>query len=159
MLSRRQERDVRRAAEAVDTVLLDAVARTAAEPDAEPARHVLAELMTYDERPEFGDSAPTRMMAFVALAGRLADVRSALADRPERAEQVLGWVGEHLGPRCRARARYTSGMLVDDAAANEASEYVDALREDFLPSLVWLLAGAVARFADGDVDWLRRIED
>lgn len=158
MLNKKQARDVARAAEAVDRVLLDAVAQTVAEPGPEPARHILAELLRHDDRPEFGDGGPARMMAFIALAGRLTDVRAALADRPDRVEQVLGWVGEQLGPRFRARSRYTSGMLVDDAAANETSEYVDALREDYLPSLVWLLAGAVARYGDGDVGWLQEIE-
>jgi hypothetical protein len=159
VLNRRQERDVERAAEVVADAMLGAVARTVAEPGPGPARDTVAELAAYDERPEFGDGAPVRMMMFVALSGRCAAVRAELADTPERVDEVLVWIEEQLGPRFRARARYTAGMLADEAAATEAVEYVDALREDYLPSMVWLLAGAVARYGAGDVEWLRRLQD
>jgi hypothetical protein len=36
--------------------------------------------------------------------------------------------------------------------------YSQALGDDFLPSLVWLVAGVVAVYGEGDVAWLRDLE-
>jgi hypothetical protein len=126
MLSRREEREIAQAAEAVALVLREAVAATVAEPGPAPAREVVARILELDEQ----------------------------AGGTDGAGPGARWIEEHLGARYRARARYTSGALRSDEAAVEIADYLDALRDDFLPSLVWLLAGAAACYSDGDVDRL-----
>jgi hypothetical protein len=55
---------------------------------------------------------------------------------------ALGWVEEALGRRCRARAAFVSPLLVTPDAADDVARYRDALRGEFLPALLWLVAGA-----------------
>ena len=71
---------------------------------------------------------------------------------------MLAWIEENLGKRYRARARYTASALESEAGAGEITSYRPALQDDFLATLIWLLAGAVAVFGGGDVDWLKALE-
>ena len=71
---------------------------------------------------------------------------------------MLAWIEDALGTRYRARARYTSGALRSEQDAAEIMMYAQALGDDFLPSLVWLIAGAVAVHGAGDAEWLRDLE-
>jgi hypothetical protein len=157
-LGRRDREQIEEAARVVENGLLEAVRATIAEPGPEPARQTLAELREIEARgwPE-RDGGPLRTMAVYALVGWLSVARDAVAERPDAVEAVLAWIEEHLGRRYRARARYTSPVLRTENGLAEITEYRDALGPDFLPSLVWLLAGAVAVHGDGDVDWLRRL--
>jgi hypothetical protein len=70
----------------------------------------------------------------------------------------MAWVQDALGTRCRARARYTSGALRSEQDAGEIMLYAQALGDDFLPSLVWLIAGTVAVHGAGDTAWLGDLE-
>lgn len=159
MASKRQRQQLDQAADAVAQALRQAVHNTVSTGDPEPARQTINELAEIDHRSARGsDGRAARMMAMYTLLSWLAMVRDALDDRPQRVDEVLGWIGQTLGQRYRSRARYTSGSLHSDAAADEIAHYMDALRADFLPSLIWLLAGAVARYGEGDVEWLRHLE-
>lgn len=157
MLSKREREQVEHAARIVEDGLLDAVRETLAGSSPEPARRTLDELREIEARgwPETDGGGPLLTMAVYALVGWLSVVREAVADRPGAVDEVLGWIDEHLGRRYRARARYTSPVLRGEDGLAEITAYRDALGQDFVPSLVWLLAGAVAVHGDGDVGWLR----
>jgi hypothetical protein len=146
-------------AQAVGDELLVAVSRTVEDPTPDSARSCTRELLESDRRsaPD-GRGGAVELTATLALVRWLSLAREELADRPERVDEVLTWIEDALGKRYRARARYTSGALQSEDGASEVMEYRKALQEDFLPSLVWLVAGAVARYGDGDTDWLRRLE-
>lgn len=158
MLSKRERQQVEEAAEAVVEVLRESVRATVADPGPGHARQVVGGLLTMDQRADAQDG-PARLMTTYTLLGWLTAVRAELSDRPERVDTVLGWIGENVGSRYRARARYTSAALRSDDEAGEIVEYLEALGDDFLPSLVWLLAGAVACYGDGDVEWLLSLEE
>lgn len=157
-MSNREQRQIELAVEALDAILLQAVQETITDARPDPARETVGELIELDERHGSVDNRGTgRLVAVLSLAAWLGAVREELADQPQRVDEVLDWIEESLGRRYRARARYTSGPLMSESAADEIADYMDALGDDFIPSLIWLLAGAVARYGDGDVAWLRRL--
>ncbi|MDN5929949.1 MAG: hypothetical protein L0I24_02575, partial [Pseudonocardia sp.] len=119
-----------------------------------------AELIGVDERaaPEH-QGGPAQLMGMLTLVRWLSLVREATPDRADRVDAVLAHVEEVLGKRYRARAKFVSGALVDDERAAEVPTAQAALQAEFLPALTWLVAGAVAEFGDGDVAWLRGLED
>lgn len=144
--------DVAAAADRVSELILEAVEQTLAERSPDPGRRYLTGLAggrTDDER-------ATELMVTLILVRWLSVARDAV-DRPDLVEPVLVWIGEQLGPRFAARARYTSGPLVGEETAAEIMGYRDALRGDFLPSLVWQLAAVVALHGKGEPEWLRRL--
>jgi hypothetical protein len=96
-------------------------------------------------------------MATLALVRWLSLAREEL-DRPDLAEEALAWIEASVGRRYRARANYVAGVLRSEEGAMGIMDHLDALRDDFLPALVWLLAGTVAVHGAGDVAWLRRLE-
>lgn len=154
--------EVQQALEAIGNLLADAVQATIDEPSPDPARQCARQFFDIDAHaaPD-EDGGPAQMMALLTLVRWLSLAREELADRPDRpgrVEDVLGWIEEHLGKRYRARARYTSGLLESKDAAGEVAIYQHALQEEFLPALVWLLAGAVARFGEGKIAWLRALD-
>ncbi|MGH3565978.1 MAG: hypothetical protein ACRDRH_08085 [Pseudonocardia sp.] len=133
------------------------VRQTLADRSHEPARATIAALTRLDD--EFsatGESPPGWTLSFLTLAGWLLAVGTAVADRPERDDEVLAWIETNLGRRYRARSRYTIGAFHGD---EELASYVEALGEDFLPTLVWLLAAAVELYGDDDPGWPRRLAD
>jgi len=155
VLDNQQQQDVVRAAEAVSDALRDAVQATISAKDPEPARAtVLTIAQTGSRSLDAEGGNPAAMMTTYLLLQWLSAVREELADRPDRVAEILTWVEEHLGKRCRLRARYTSVALEGDDGVGEIAEYAGALGADFMPSMIWLLAGAVARYGDGDVGWL-----
>lgn len=154
MLNRRQRQAVEQAAAQVQDLLREAVRAVVADRDPQPARDVIAQLVGSDRSGSPSRETAATSIAVYTLLAWLTAVREDLADRPERVEAVLGWIREDLGPRYAARARYTGGTLRDADGLDEAVGYRDALRADFLPSLLWLLAGAVAVYGDGDAGWL-----
>lgn len=159
MTGKRQQRNIEQAAGAVAEVLRQTVVATITDGTPEHARQAVREILAYDRRFQAtGGGGPASSILVYTLMGWLGHVRVALADRPEAVDEVLAWIEESLGRRYRARARYTSVILRMDTPSDEVANYMEALRDDFLPSLIWLLAGAVARYGDGDVEWLRRLE-
>lgn len=155
MLSKRERRQFDEAAAQLATTLRQAVQRTVTAGGPQPAREAISQLLGTSPP---GRGHPAELMAGYQLLSWVRLVRDALGDRPQRVDEVLGWIEEAVGRRYRARARYTSGALDSESAEPQTLHYRDALGADFLPSLIWLLAGAVARYGDGDVEWLHRLE-
>lgn len=158
MTESRETREVAQAADAVGHLLAAAVAATVDDPTPDVGRGAAQQLVAVDERaaPEHR-GGPAQLMGMLTLVHWLGLVRAEQPDA-DRVADVLGWVGESLGKRYAARARYVSGALVDDAAAMEVHTAQQALQEEFLPALVWLAAGAVARYGGGDVEWLLELD-
>lgn len=149
-----KQTQVKAAAERITELVLDAVTETLAQRSPEPGRRYLTGLSggrTDEER-------ATELMVTLILVRWLSVVRDhvpvddAAADH---VEPVLAWIEAVLGPRYAARARYTSAPLVGEESAADIMSYRDALRGDFLPSLLWQLAAMVALHGEGDPDWLR----
>jgi hypothetical protein len=159
-VSKAEERQFQQVAEAITALLAEAVKETLEQGSPEPARECVAELVDIDRHaaPE-EEGGPAELMATLALVRWAGLARLEVGEgRPGWVEDVLGWVEETLGKRYRARARYTSGALRSEEEAGEIMIYAGALRDDFLPSLVWLMAGAVALHGGGDIAWLRDLE-
>lgn len=155
--NQREDRVVADAAAELSGALVGAVAETVGQASAEPSRLVLADLLggpgAEDEL-----STMTELMASLILIRWLSVAREAVDAEPgDPVEATLGWIRDELGPRFAARARYTAGPLRDPKAAGEIVRYKEALGPDFLPSIVWLLAGVVVVYGGGDVGWLRRL--
>lgn len=96
--------------------------------------------------------------AFAVVARWLAGLRD---ERPEEpvADECLGWVGTALGPECAAASTKVAGLLgAERHAERTVQEIADELRAEFIPAMVWLTAGAVAIYGEGDVGWLQRYE-
>jgi hypothetical protein len=157
--SKREEREIQQVADALIGLLAEAVRETIAQRSPQPARECIAELLDVDRHVAPEDTGgPAELMATLGLIRWAGLARQQLADRPGWVEAALDWVGDALGRRCRARARYTSGALRSEDEAGEIMMYAEALREDFLPSLVWLIAGTVAVHGGGGIGWLRDLE-
>ncbi len=137
----------------VELELLSAVEHTLNEEWAEPARDAVDDLL-YPEG-ELADAfevpPPGDVLIQLILAAWLRDARQRTT---VDAERVLDWIGEKLGARFRLRARHIRGYLDGDPV--EAARQAEALGDDELPALVWLVAGLVALYGDGDVAWLTR---
>lgn len=103
------------------------------------------------------DGRTTRLMVTLILIRWLSVARAKFADRPDRVADALTWIEDTLGKRYAARARYTSAVLRDEEGASEVLQYREALGDDFLPALVWLLAGVVATEMAGDLAVLARL--
>jgi hypothetical protein len=153
-----EEQELERAAEAVGGLLMEAVQATIADRTPDPSRECVAEFLSIDDKvaPE-DDGGPTELVATLTLVQWLSAARNELLDRPGRVEEALGWIEEAMGRRYRSRARYTCGALESADGARESMEYAAALQDDFLPSMIWVVAGVVAVHGEGDVTWLRRL--
>ncbi|MDN5918284.1 MAG: hypothetical protein L0I76_24830 [Pseudonocardia sp.] len=142
---RGQRRDIDGAAGFVAARLADAVRETLATRSPQEARDVITELARFDDRLAATDEpSPGRVSAFLTLASRLNAVLPTLADGPERVEGVLEWVATDLGRPRHARPRRSRGSGHTD----ELWAYAEAQQDDFLPSLVWLLAAVEALYGD-----------
>ncbi len=158
-MSKRYEQQIEQVAQAVTGLLTDAVQETIEQRSPEPARQCIARLLHLDrEAAPDDESGPAELMATLGLVRWAGLARRDVGERPGWIEEVLAWIEESLGRRYRARARYTSGALRSDEDASEIMIYSDALQDDFLPSLIWLIAGVVARYGEGDVGWLRDLD-
>ena len=142
--------------EGVRAVLRETVAATLEHLDPDIARARLARVAEIDDEIEaegFDDRSPGQWFADLALTTWLmAAGRS--REGGGLAQPVIAWVVANLGPVGSVLERVAVGLL-DEPRDMEAMEgAIDELGEDFLPSLVWLLAGAVAVAGEGDVAWL-----
>jgi hypothetical protein len=144
----------------VGDLLRRAVEATVTDRVPDRAREAVGEFLDVDDRAAAVDATggPTELLATLLLVRWHALAREALVDRPQRVEEVLAWIEENIGRRYRARARYTSAIMQSEEGAQEIAMYRDALEEDFLATLIWLLAGAVALYGDGNVGWLDALE-
>lgn len=160
MAPSREQKAFEEVAGIVGDLLRKAVAATLTDRVPERAREAVGEFLDIDgsAAPGEGDGGPTELLATLTLVRWHSLAREALADRPDRVEEVLAWIEENIGRRHRARARYTSPIMLSEEGAQEIVVYRSALGEEFLATLIWLLAGTVARYADGDVAWLDALE-
>lgn len=128
---------------------------TSHEPD--PARLALRKLTAIDA--DFADSEapPGWSLAFLVLADWIDAARIALEAETDRVDRALDWIGTHLGPRYRSRARYTIPPLQTLEGAQETSHFIDALGDDFLASLVWTIAALSALYGGDDAGWARAL--
>lgn len=125
---------------AVEELLDRALAATVADRSPAPARETAALIERMDARVDDEDvDGPIELLATLTLVGRLAAARDAPGDPVAGA---LGWVEAALGKRCRARAAFVSPLLVSEDAADDVARYREALRGEFVPALLWLVAGA-----------------
>ena len=154
-MSVRDDRQIADLAELFAGHLMTAVAQTVAEGSPEPSREEIGMLLAAAGDPEAVRSS--ELMLTLILIRWLSVARAALDDRPDRVDVALEWVEETLGKRYRSRARYTAPVLQEEEGATDILRYREALGPDFLPTLVWLLAGVVVRCAEGDVGWLARL--
>ncbi len=140
--------------------LRSAVAATVADPAPDPARAAVGELLDADDRAMAVDASggPTELLATLTLVRWHSLAREALADRPQRVAEVLAWIEGNIGRRHRARARYTAPIMESEEGAQQIVVYRSALEEEFLATLIWLLAGAVALYGDGDIAWLDALD-
>jgi hypothetical protein len=160
MSSNKEQRAFEEVAGIIGDLLQKAVSATIAEGTPDPAREAVGEFIDIDENAGSVDAAggPTELLATLTLVRWHSLARDELADRPQRVDEVLAWVGENLGKRYRARARYTSAIMESEEGARGIVGYRSALEEEFLATLIWLLAGAVALYGDGDIAWLERLD-
>lgn len=159
MVSKRELDEVEQVAGAVWELLASAVQATIEMRSHEPARECAREFLDIDASAAPDDSSgPAQVLATMTLIRRLTVVREETADRPQRVEEVLAWVADTLGRRYAARARYVAGALESETGAAEVTDARRALQEEFLPALIWLLAGGVALYGEGRLDWLRERE-
>ena len=156
---KRDERQIQQVAEAITGLLAEAVKETIEQRSPEPARECVGELL--DDRPAGrargrGRSGRADGHPRPGPLGRAGP--DELGDRPGWVEEVLAWIEERwaraTGPgpatppaRCAATRRPPRSCCT-----------AEALGDDFLPSLVWLIAGAVAVHGAGDIAWLRDLE-
>ncbi|MBP2369981.1 hypothetical protein [Pseudonocardia parietis] len=150
MASKENQVGIEDAYRLVSEVLEGAVRETLASPGPEPARFAVRELTAVDDGLPEDATPPGWSLAFLVLADWYDAARTALADTDDRADRALAWIAENMGKRFAARARYTVTPLVDPANARETSLYVEALGDDFLPTMVWTVAGLVAAFPADD---------
>lgn len=138
-------------------VLTSVISDTITSGSPEPARRYARELVERDERAEISqsDPPPGQTVALIMLCQWLAAWTPEDGGRPDP-DQVLEWIAEHIGPRYRARARYLIALLGDDSQrASEAIElYADALRDDFLPAVVWIASALTALHGPPDRAWI-----
>jgi hypothetical protein len=154
-MGKSQLRALDHAVELISGALREAVRLTIDECSPEPARGLVAEFGEI-EIPDDGDSILG--VVTIVLLHWLDLLRGELSDRPDRVEESLAWVRDNLGNRYRLRARCVSAPLHSADCEDEITEYIEGLGADFVPAMLWLVAGAVARYADGDADWLRRLQ-
>ena len=159
MASKREEQHILQVADAITGLIAEAVRATLEQRSPEPARECIAELVDLDrEAVPDENGGPAELMATLCLVRWAGLARAEVGEQPGWIEAALGWVGEALGSRFRSRSRYTGGALRGEQEAAEMMVYREALGEDFLPALVWLIAGVVAVHGDGEVGWLRDLE-
>lgn len=159
MPSKDELRELEEASDAIGGLLAEAVQATVEDRSHEPARQCVGQFLDVDAHaaPE-ASGGPAQLMATLILVRWLSLARDALADRPDRVGEALDWVGESLGKRYRARSRFVSAVLQDEEGAADVPAFQNALQEEFLPALVWLVAGVVAVHGEGRIGWLHALE-
>ena len=139
--------------------LREVVGRTLRDREPDAARDYFDDLVdAVEEMPD--DDAPglPLELSLMVLFGWLAGIREAHADAWLFA-RVHGWIGSELGAELAARSRLAGGLLGAAETRDVTLEkLLDELDDDALPVLIWLAAGAVATYGDGDPAWLRQFD-
>lgn len=129
-----------------------AVAATLSERSPEPARLLAAAVIDTDASVALHHAEAADLgqgVAYLILARWIMSIQ-----RHERQSEhgALGWVARHLGPVCAAAADLAVATL------SPTADICEELGQELLPALVWLTAGLVAEYGDGDATWLRRYD-
>lgn len=143
---------------ASDTQLV--IARTVEDRSPEPARGFAARLAEADlliaaeSGPGYGahDALGVTITSLV-LVSWLTRVCPKQFDK-DVAEAVLRAVHEELGLQCANAASVAMDLAWDTELPVGLAVGRDKLGDDLVPALVWLAAGLVWRFGDGEVTWL-----
>ncbi len=142
------------------------VASTIEQRSPEPARIFVERVRNIDNAvgDQTGDAAddedgtPGLSMACAILIGWLTAAREEQAD-PQMADKVLAWIGASLGSNVAQIAGTAAGILDPDTPRGLiVQDFADELEVDFLPALIWLTAGVVAEYGNGEIAWLHRSE-
>lgn len=141
--------------------LEDVIARTLADHSAEPARRFTARvvetdlLVALEENDQAGRHETLGVtVAFLILTGWLTRSRAELSG-PDTAAEVLGAIRDGLGREFVDVAVPAAGLLAAESSRPTSRKLADDLDDELLPALIWLAAGLVRRYGDGDVTWLR----
>lgn len=166
MSRRREDDEGGQLAAAVENLMAEAVRATLEERSPEPVQSCVRHLLAMDERASSDESHPVQLIATLTLLRWTRLVRLELGDRADDPaedigvvdiERALAWTEEALGQRYRVRAAYVSGAIRNEETMAESMAYRRALRDQFLPALLWLITGTVAVHGAGDVGWLGRL--
>jgi hypothetical protein len=147
--------------EIIDDRVRRAVADTLASSSPEPAREEVrclvasdGEIAPPDLAPDDPSGAPAQALAFAVLIGWLAN----RGPRPIPAAartRVPEWVRSTLGAEPAAAVDRVIGILGSDAERAEAiGPVAEELGDDYLAALLWVAAGLVALYGEGDVAFL-----
>ncbi|MPZ65572.1 MAG: hypothetical protein GEU83_08650 [Pseudonocardiaceae bacterium] len=147
--SRTGNRELDKMVEAMEGLLLDAVGETLDSGLPAPARDRIARVIEIDDEVDSFESGPPPGQTF-ALIILTSWLSTPMAGHRADADEVLDWIGDNLGARYRARAKYVIGMLDPNSAAETVQLYGDALADDLLPTLIWIASALVARYGDGN---------
>jgi hypothetical protein len=72
------------------------------------------------------------------------------------ADRVMAWINSSLGVECAGVAGRAAAIIGGDQSRElTIQELADEVDADFLSVLIWLAAGAVAGYGQGDVGWCR----
>jgi hypothetical protein len=145
--------------EILDDRVRSAVRDTLAARSPEPAREEVRCLVESDG--EMGDpdvvpgdlgGAPAQGMALAILLGWLAN-RGPRPIPTAARTRVPEWAAETLGPRAGKVTAQLIGITGSEDGRREAlGSTADELGEDFLAGLMWIAAGLVALYGEGDVN-------
>lgn len=157
-----EEVEVDELVDLLDAMLRDTVGRTVSEPSAEPARHIARLIHSGGDclaGPDAEDGA-VLSFTFAVLAGWLTGARER-DPATAMAADAVAWVRSEIGDGPADSAVRAGALLGPPSPAGAdltVQQLADALGEDFLPALLWLSAGAVARFGGGDPAWLPALD-
>jgi hypothetical protein len=143
--------------------LQEVVAATIQQRSPAPARLLATRVMQTDmdvnaetqPSDDADQDAPGISLAFAVLAGWLSSAREKHAAVPHMDDRVLSWVEKNLGTEYAQIAEKATGIIGGEPHGDTTvQDLADALDTDFLPALIWLTAGVVAEYEDGDASRL-----
>jgi hypothetical protein len=134
--------------------LSNVISRTLADRSPFPARDFTDRIIETDlAMATESDEAGTlgQSVAYLVLSSWWNSVSAATFD-PTLTQRAVDWVRAELPLECAAPA-LRAADAVGPAADHEVTQIADELADDFLPGLIWLAVGLVAKYGDSDPTW------
>lgn len=104
-----------------------------------------------DDREPDGEQRPGALFSIYLLVGWLRELRADQADL-ESSDKAFEWIQANLEPECVQLAAIAAHIYQADPGERSVIEQAfDDLEGEVLPALVWLVAGAVAEYGNGDI--------